>query len=215
MPAAPMLFYASQAGASTFDADAGGGNPFASALIDLLARPTLALTELRAELVALTMRKSDGLQVPDTSHALGDTAWQLRPVPPDPARRALVFVYADYRHPGMPPLPGARRDLERVGDALWNAGFAVTSLVDPTATSLRAALHDLATDSRDAEAAVVYATGHGFEHRGDVYLIPNDVPASDDTARMVEASIRVADLADHLQASAANLVFFGGCRSEW
>jgi len=37
----PLHFYASQSGAETLDQGEGGGNPFASALIELLGRPTI------------------------------------------------------------------------------------------------------------------------------------------------------------------------------
>jgi hypothetical protein len=212
---APVLFYASQSGRPTLDQGEGGGNPFASALVELLARPALTLSSLRAELVHLTRARSRGLQEPEVSSASPPGEWCVRPVPAGETRVALVCVYADYQGAGATSLPGARRDLDRVGRALEDAGFAVTTAIDPPAADLTALLREFRTRSRAAAAAVVYVTGHGFEHDGRVYLVPRDCPLAEDAGRLADLAIGVADLADHAQAASANLVFYGGCRTPW
>jgi hypothetical protein len=213
--ATPALFHASQSGRPAFDDDAGGGNPFASALVELLGRPTLTLSALRSEIVALTRRKSAGLQDPDISRAVDAPEWRLRPVPPGATRVALVVVFADYRRAGTSSLPGALRDLDRIRTALADAGFRVTASADPTTPALVAALRDFADASRDAEAAALYVTGHGFEHDGEVYVLPGDAPFDGRSARLPDRGIRIAGLTAYARATAANLVFFGGCRTHW
>ncbi|MBC7896108.1 MAG: caspase family protein [Cytophagaceae bacterium] len=213
MSSAPLVFYASQSGSPTLDEGEGGGNPFASALIELLQRPSLTLAELHSDIVSLTSAKSDGFQVPESPAVSAATPWSLKPVPAQARRVALVFVYADYQPAGVNSLPGAARDLLRVASALANAGFVVDTAVDPTTTELREALESLAKQSTEAEAAVIYLTGHGLEHHGDVYLLPNDHSYHELMEHVAQLAIHVPGLVEHLHARSANLVFFGGCRT--
>ena len=62
---APLVFYATSPGGETLDQGDGGGNPFASSLIDLMGRPTLSLSGLSSELTTLTYQKSHGYQTPE------------------------------------------------------------------------------------------------------------------------------------------------------
>ena len=174
--AVPEVFYASQSGRSTLDEGEGGGNPFASALIELLERPSLTHAELQSDLLALTQEKSHGFQTPDVPTALDSSHWRLKPVPASARRVALVFVYSNYRTAGVTSLPGAERDLERVAAGLRKAGFKVQTAAKPTRANLLKALKALSIKSEDAEAAVIYLTSHGFEHDGRVYLMPSDYP---------------------------------------
>lgn len=209
--ARPVVFYASQSGQKTLDQGDAGGNPFASALVELLERPRLTVGALQSELVVLTKRKSRGLQVPEQTAVVGAPRWRLRPAPVESRRVALVVVYSSYR--GAAPLPGADRDLERVGAALRGAGFDVRAIANPTRGGLRAALEALSRQSQDAEAAIVYLTGHGFQRRGRVYLMPGNYPFAQGATRLAERAIRVSHLGRYLDASTVNIVFFGGCRS--
>lgn len=213
--AVPVVFYASQSGGSTLDQGEGGGNPFASALIELLERPSLTYAELQSDLIALTKDKSRGFQAPDGPTAVDSPQWKVKPVPAQTERVALVFVYSNYRNAGVASLPGAERDLERVAAALKIAGFEVQVAADPTRDDLRAALESLSSRSKNAEAAVVYMTGHGFEHGGQVYLMPGDYPFAEGPTRLPELAVHVASVAKYLKAKTANIVFFGGCRTHW
>jgi len=83
-PSTPLVFYASQSGRPTLDAGEGGGNPFASALIELLQRQSLTLAELHSDIVRLTQTKSQGFQIPDAPAVSEAAAWAVKPVPPSP-----------------------------------------------------------------------------------------------------------------------------------
>jgi hypothetical protein len=213
MRAVPGVFYASQSGGDALDQDAEGGNPFASALIELLGRPVLWVSTLRRDLVPLTTRKSGGFQHPDVSFAANAPEWQVKPIATPSRRLALVFVYSHYQSPSTPSLPGARRDLCRVRDSLIDAGFSVTALLDPDEAELVRALSRIRVASRNADAALIYATGHAFEHQGEVFLVPNNQSLRQHTSRLTDVSVHVSSLSDHLNAARANLVFFGGCRT--
>src|ERR1700709_46033 len=76
-PPASLIFYASQSGKATLDQGEGGGNPFASALVELLGRQSLTYTEFQAGLIALTQEKSRGAQVPECPTVVEFAGWRL------------------------------------------------------------------------------------------------------------------------------------------
>jgi len=208
-----LICYASQSGQPTLDEGEGGGNPFASALIELLGRASLSATELCTGLVELTAEKSGGFQISDVPSTASH--WIIRPNPAEAKRMALVFAYSDYRQAQVNSLPGAATDVQRVGDAFRRAGFTVETLVDPGMHALKASLQSLSVQSAHAEAAAIYATGHGVEHNGTVYLLPNDYPFSEPATVCEERAISVSSLSHSLNAREANFIFFGGCRTYW
>jgi hypothetical protein len=210
-PPAPLVFYASQSGRPTLDQGEGGGNPFASALVELLERQSLTYTELQAGLIALTKEKSRGVQVPECPAVVESANWRLKPVPASAKRVALVVVYSAYHSARVSSLPGAERDLERVATALRGAGFDVKTIANPSRNALQANLDELSRASKSAEAALVYMTGHGFEHHGQVYLMPNDYPFAAKVSP--ERAVHVPSFAGYLKAKRANVVLFGGCRT--
>ena len=209
----PLVLYASQPGGSTLDQGEGGGNPFASALIELLKRPSLTYGDFRSRLVALTRKKSHGFQLPEAPISSALASWRLKPALASMQRFALVVGYSDYRKTGRANLPGVALDLKRVATALRNAGFQVQEAANPSRMSLEALLLALARRSEFSEAAVIYATGHGFERHGRVYLAANDQPFEEKPDVPSEGAISVPSLGAKLTARVANLVFFGGCRS--
>jgi hypothetical protein len=211
--ALPMVIYASQSGASTLDQGDGGGNPFASALIELLERPYLTYGELCSGLIARTKDKSCGLQMPDVPIPVDSTQPIFVPTPAPAKRVALVFAYSDYLDSNVESLPGADLDLDRVAAALRRAAFDVHTAANPARNDLDAALQALSKQSEFADVAVIYLTGHGFEHHGRVYLIPSDYPFDAGPRRLCDLAVCVPCLQRYLKARMANLVFFGGCRT--
>ncbi len=213
-PAVDRLYlYASQAGKPTFDQGEGGGNPFAGALVELLGRDSLAFETFGAELVRLTLLKSNGLQQPDLPDRVDLKAWQFLPKPEAEKRVALVLVYSDYSAAGAAQsLPGAQRDMDRVAGALEKAGFEVWRLLDPDRVKLITALKGFAACSAGSEVALLYTTGHGAEVAGTVYLLPGDYPFSRGVAALKMRALRLTVLGSALRAKRVNLIFYGGCR---
>ena len=74
-----LHFYASQPGRPTLDEGDGGGNPFASALVELLNAPALDLAQLQSGIVDVTRTKSRGFQRPDIKPAVTKANWTLLP----------------------------------------------------------------------------------------------------------------------------------------
>lgn len=210
----PIYFYASQAGKPTLDQGEGGGNPFASALVELLARDSLTFETFRTELVKLTELKSRRFQRPEVLARVDLGTWQLLPKSPGETRVALVVVFSNYTASGgAQSLPGAKHDLNRVAVALNKAGFQVQEILDPDLAKLESALRNFADRSAASEVAVLYTTGHGAEVEGTIYLLPGDYPLSQGSARLKDRAIRLTTLGSALHASRANLIFYGGCRN--
>jgi hypothetical protein len=210
-----LVFHASASGRQTLDQGEGGGNPFASALIEVLARQTVSLAELPPALRELTRMKSGGFQAADVPDIRSSRDWTL--VPPSPAERrlALVLVVSDYaRSGGVQSLPGARNDAARIAAALTAAGFATEVAVDFALPAMKQKLASFALASAASDAAVIYTTGHGVEVGGAVYRLPGDYPVEQRNAALAEHAIGLSDIAGALRAKRINLVFYGGCRDD-
>lgn len=210
--AAPMVFYASSSGKRTLDRGEGGGNPFASALIELLGRPALGLRDFPNELKRLTVKKSGGRQVPEIPAKLAPEEWQFSPKREGEKRVALVMVFSDYSGGGARSLPGAKYDAERISSALEGAGFETQNAVDPERTKMATVLAAFKDRSTQADIGVLYVTGHGAEVDGTVYLLPGDFPANGGADALVGFGLALPDLSSTPRAALANFVFYGGCR---
>lgn len=209
--------YATARGQRTIDGDARGGNPFASALIDVGAEPGLSLRPLLTALRRRTLALSHGAQRPEWQTSSLDLRWRLNiGVPARPERRvALVLVVSDYSAMGIDRLWGAAFDERRIAAMLAQHGFSVMQGAAPQRKALLQALARFRRTSAHAEAALVYCTGHGLMAGDCSYLLPGDYPVARgyglpslrrhaiDTRRLVQACA----------SSRLNLAFFAGCRN--
>ena len=211
-PPAPLVFHAARSGEQTLDEGAGGGNPFASALIELMSRGDLTLEGFPSELRQLTWQKSSAFQSPDVPDRVQPASWMFQRKPADGTRVALVVVFSEYSAPGAQSLPGAKHDAGRVGAALAAVGFQTEIVVDPTRAELNDVLRRFTERSAGAESALVYTTGHGVEVNGVVYVLPGDYPVSEKEKALERKAIRLSRLALAARAKQVNLVFYGGCR---
>ena len=207
----PYVLYAAQPGAETLDEGHGGGNPFASAFVDLLADPALDLGRLPGGLRRLAAERSEGFQDADVPGALQPASLRLRD--PKLARVALVATQSTYRNPGVPQLPGAARDGTRVAAALSDAGFSVVFRPDLERSALLSALAAFASRSRSADLALIYATGHGVQSAGVTHLLTPDYETGRGEARLGERSVTIPQMAEAARARRANLMLWAGCRS--
>jgi hypothetical protein len=212
-PVEPIYFYASQPGEQTIDQDEEGGNPFASAFVDLLTHETLTFDTFHENLIDKTLQKSRGFQRPDISSQVDLEAWQFLPKSSTERRIALVFVFSDYTISGADSLPGAKNDIDRISQALSKAGFEVQTAIDPDQSKLNTIVHEFSERSKTSDIAVLYTTGHGVEVDGTIYLLPGDYPLIYGMYELNERAIRLTSIGEAASASKANLVFYGGCRN--
>ncbi|MEQ1697455.1 MAG: caspase family protein [Hyphomicrobiaceae bacterium] len=209
-----LVFKATAAGGETLDEGSGGGNPFASSLLELLSQPGLLLKELPLELQRRTIQKSRGFQSPEAPTSLMD--WVILPRPANERRRAYVIVWSDYSRAGptIPSLPGAKRDAVLIASAFSAAGFDTELVLDRDGAGLREKLIEIASETRGDDAAVIYTTGHGVEIDGHGYVLPGDYPGAQGAAAVSSRAISLDALAGALKAKRINLLFYGGCRND-
>jgi hypothetical protein len=208
-----LLFHAVSSGELALDQGEGGGNPFASALIETLARPQARLGELPDALRTLTEVKSAGYMTADVPAAVTPVDWPLVSRGAE-NRKALVLVISDYEKAGLTSLAGAAYDAGRIATALTEAGFATKAVLDLDRAGIEDELIAFGAESRSADAAVIYTTGHGVEVDGRVYLLPADYPAQQGNAALATCAMPLREIAASIQARAVNLVFYGGCRED-
>ncbi|MGO8952628.1 MAG: caspase family protein [Rhodomicrobium sp.] len=210
----PLLFHASSSGQPTLDEGEGGGNPFASALIEILGRPEMQLGDFSADLHRLTLEKSRGRQSSDAPKGVFPQDWKLVPRQAGEKRVALVLVVSDYRQSRASSLPGAAHDAHRIADALTKAGFVTETALNLDLSNMRRKLAEFAAASTDFDAAAIYTTGHGLETNGEVYLIPGDYPRNEGNAALRAKALPLAVIANAARAKHVNLVLYGGCRDD-
>lgn len=207
------LFFAAQSGQPTMDQGNGGGNPFASALIEQLDRSTLKFKQFKSALIEGTRTNSNQFQVPEIRSAKGLEDWQMLPKPKAEKRIALVLAFSDYSVLSENySLPGAKYDLQRIADALTRSGFDTQTILDPKASYLNSQLQAFAEQSSKADVALLYVTGHGVETAGQQYLLPGDYPFKLGIDALERHAISLENLAALLRAKHANLFFSGACR---
>ncbi|MBL9159485.1 MAG: SUMF1/EgtB/PvdO family nonheme iron enzyme [Verrucomicrobiales bacterium] len=100
-------------------------------------------------------------------------------------RIALVIGNGAYTH--VPTLANPTNDSREVSKLLRTAGYEVTEVTDGTVKEMGVALRTFAIAGREAEAAVFYFAGHGFEVGGKNYLAPVDAELAVDEALSGEA----------------------------
>jgi hypothetical protein len=213
-----LVYYATHSGGTTLDTGEGGGNPFASALIEAANERTLQLRNLARRLRQLTGTKSHGHQVVE---CLGDTrlpAWRFQE---DLSlrrerRSGLVLVVSDYSgfRPGA-SLIGAARDERRIAAMLAQHGFSVDQGIGARRHELIKALVSFRRRSQCSDIGVIYSTGHGVELDGIVYLLPGDYPMLKGfgSAQLRRHAVSVTQMVNAASACGQNLVFFAGCRT--
>ena len=208
-----LVFHASASGKRTLDQGEGGGNPFASALIEVLASPSLKLIDLLGSIEQLTATKSRGFQSADVPASVVQGNFLLSPRQKSERRIALVVVVSDYaRSGGAQSLPGAKYDAERIASALKRVGFDTEIALDQTLPAMRKSLAAFAARSSEHDVAVVYTTGHGVEVGGTVFLVPGDYPIRERNAALSSRALPLPEISQSARAKTINLIFYGGCR---
>ena len=211
-PAKPLFYYAGAAGRLTQDRDRQGGNPFASALVDVLKQKPLTLADFGGRMAAANARYSGGwhqLQFPKTPP---NPKWRFDAA--GEKRVALVLINADYsKSPGVYSLPGAAFDARRVPKALVEAGFETLVVLDKDGEAARRALADFAELSERADASLIYVGGHGVQHGRAVYWMMGDYPERDEKWLATHA-ISLDEIGRAGRARSVNLVLYASCRDD-
>lgn len=211
------VVYATRVGGKTIDQDWAGGNPFATALIEVGKQEPLSLKALLVKVKAATTAASNGLQVPVWDLVPGHGRWMPANsgAQTTEKRQALVLVVSSYDSTELMPLAGAAVDERRLAAALAFNGFSVTQDVGCGRASILATLRAFAKQTRSADVGLIYCTGHGVHTVGGTLLLPRDYPAQRGFARstLLKYAVSVDALRDACQGRSINVVLFAGCRT--
>lgn len=208
----PLVFYASGSGHQTLDQGEGGGNPFASSLVEILQQNEMRFADFPETLRALTVKKSQGFQTPDVPKVASAQDWKLLPWHSNEKRIALVLVVSNYEVAGAPSLPGAAHDARRIAAALVKAGFETELALDLDLTGMRKKLTEFETASSLSDVAAIYTTGHGIEFNGVTYVVPGDFPVAQGNTALRSNALPLSEMEKAVHARKINLVFYGACR---
>ncbi len=209
--AAPLVYYAGQAGRLTSDRDRLGGNPFASALCEVLPELPLTLETFGGRMALANSLHSRGWQNIQMPRKLPDPS--LRLGREGQTRRALVLINADYSRSDAYSLPGARFDAQRVPQALQAAGFETTLALDAGLDGARAAMATFAAQSQTDDVSLIYVGGHGLQRKRTVYWMMGDYPERD-SKWLATHAISLDEIGASGRARQANLVLYASCRDD-
>ncbi|WP_181179704.1 caspase domain-containing protein [Mesorhizobium sp. B2-1-3A] len=127
-------------------------------------------------------------------------------------RVALVIAEDDYRL--VRPLANPLHDGEAMQAALKKLGFEVVLETNRDLRRMRRALDDFREDTKGADVALVYFSGHGVEIAGDNRLLPVDVDASS-LDQLDKTSLPLEEVRDAVAATAkVGLIVLDACRSD-
>jgi uncharacterized caspase-like protein len=151
------------------------------------------------------MRGTRGFIVAIALLALPAHAQELRGV-------ALVVGESDYA--ALPKLINPENDARAMDDLLDDLGFDVERVLDADSEELSEQIKRFVEDAADADVALVYYSGHGFEAGGSNYLVPIDADLS--SPEIAGQSVVALDaLLDELAKSVpVTIVLLDACRSD-
>ncbi len=105
----------------------------------------------------------------------------LLAVDPAFANRRIALVIGNGSYDALPTLPNPPNEAARIGEALKRLGYEATIAVDLNKQSLNDAILEFAASVRDADVALFYFTGHGYQIGSENFLISTDTPLAGET----------------------------------
>lgn len=122
-------------------------------------------------------------------------------------RVALVVGNSAYTDP-IPPLGNPGSDAEAIGQALQRLNFQVMLARDLDRGSMDLMLEKFVNTAKGADVALFFYAGHGFQIRGENYLVPIDIHGD-----IVSGSISFDEIMYSLGGAATNtIIFLDACR---
>jgi formylglycine-generating enzyme required for sulfatase activity len=129
------------------------------------------------------------------------------------AAKRVALVIGNSAYQTIPALVNPTNDADAVSTMLKDAGFDVVALKrDLKVNDMRRALRSFSDDTRDADLALVYFSGHGVEIDGINYLIPVDAVLERDIDAYDEAIQLDRVLAVMEPARQLRIVIVDACR---
>ena len=136
---------------------------------------------------------------------------------PASAERRLALVVGNDAYAEVTPLRKAVSDARAVATTLEPLGFEAVVIENATRVDLSRELVAFENRVGPGDTALFFFAGHGFEIRGDNYLLPTDVPEAREGEESLvrDASFAAKDVIDRLQARGAGTVIavLDACRN--
>jgi hypothetical protein len=136
---------------------------------------------------------------------------------PASAEKRVALVIGNDAYQNVPALKKAVNDSRTVGDSLKQLGFTVVSAQNLTRTAMSEKLLDFDRMVEPGDIAFFFFAGHGFEVRGENYLLPTDVPAATEGQEELvrDASFAAQRVVDRLQARGVRtaILVLDACRN--
>ncbi|WLB55865.1 caspase family protein [Bradyrhizobium japonicum] len=127
--------------------------------------------------------------------------------------RRVALVIGNGAYKNVHALPNPPRDAKMIANVLRDVGFqTVISVSDLSRDKFFEALQAFATEAENADWAVVYYAGHGFEIGGVNYLVPVDAKLAADRDAETQAVALEQVIAAVGAARKVRLVMLDACR---
>lgn len=125
-------------------------------------------------------------------------------------RIALVIGNSDYE--AVTPLENPQHDALDVSVALEGLGFDVLLGRDLSREAMRKITNDFANAAQEADVALFYYAGHGFQVEGQNYLIPTDAVIGSPSDVTTQTVAMTTILQSMQETPGLKLIFLDACR---
>lgn len=127
--------------------------------------------------------------------------------------RRVALIVGNSNYNSVYSLKNAVSDSSSVSAVLSRLGFEVIEVSDVTRSEFSKALDKFSAAAQDAEAAVFYYSGHGFQLGGSNFLVPVDAKLNNrDT--ILKETLRLNDVIKAVQdKNRQTLIFLDACRN--
>jgi TPR repeat protein len=138
----------------------------------------------------------------------------------DGKRVALVIGNTAYKaDSGWQELPNAANDATHIAKVLSDPGrgaarFDVQLVTNGTRQQIWDAIVAFSEKSEKADVAVIYYSGHGFEHERKNFIVPSDAPGRVDARKIELHYIDMEQVVDSAPSRGFSMFFLDACRTD-
>ena len=127
---------------------------------------------------------------------------------------ALLIGIGAYDDLNWPALANAVNDIDHVCQAFADTGFEIIDIRNATIAELNSAITAFSAKAAQADSAVVYYAGHGFEYNGRNFMVPVGAPLFATKNQLENDFVPLEKLlAAASLAKKFNLFFMDACRT--
>ncbi len=127
--------------------------------------------------------------------------------------RRVALIVGNSNYKSVYSLKNAVSDSTSISAVLSRLGFEVIEVSDVTKAEFTKALDEFSIAAQDAEAAVFYYSGHGFQLGGSNFLVPVDAKLNN-RETILKETLRLNDVIEAVQdRNRQTLIFLDACRN--